>query len=304
MGRKLPVQRRANAPDRICMAGGMTSSGGILLPPFDNAYMDLAKKYGNAKFPAPYAPQMGAASPAQVERGGGGSSGQHKSRRPPPDLPSLLLNSRIVYIGMPLVPAVTELIIAEILYLQWIDGQKPIHIYINSTGTARADGETVGMETEGFAIYDAMQNVKNEVHTLCIGCAIGQAALLLSAGKKNHRFMLPHSTAMIQQPRAPGGGLMPAIDVYIRARETVKNRDTLVRLLSYHTRQNASKVSKDMERPLYMRPEEAIAYGLADHILDRDVPIAGDTKNLEDWDKGAGIRVVQRPATAGQPGLG
>lgn len=103
MGRKLPAQRRAREAHRVSMAGGggMTSSGGILLPPFDNAYMDLAKKYGNAKFPAPHVPQMGAASPAQVERGGGGSSGQHKSRRPPPDLPSLLLNSRIVYIGMP-----------------------------------------------------------------------------------------------------------------------------------------------------------------------------------------------------------
>lgn len=96
------MQRREKALGRICMAGGMTSSGGILLPPFDDAYMGLAKKYGNAKFPAPYVPQMGAASPAQVERGsGGGGGGQHKSRRPPPDLPSLLLNSRIVYIGMP-----------------------------------------------------------------------------------------------------------------------------------------------------------------------------------------------------------
>jgi len=286
------------------MAGGMTSSGNILLPPFDDAYLHLAKKYGSAKFPASYAPQMGAASPAQVERGGGGSSGQHKSRRPPPDLPSLLINSRIVYIGMPLVPAVTELIIAEILYLQWVDSQKPIHIYINSTGTARADGETVGMETEGFAIYDAMQNVKNEVHTICVGCAIGQAALLLSAGSPKQRFMLPHSTAMIQQPRAPGGGLMPAIDVYIRARETLKNRDTLINLLAMHTRQNPAKVAKDMERPLYMRPEEAIAYGLADHILDRDVAITAETMNAEAWDRGAGIRMVQRPAAAGQPGLG
>lgn len=101
MGRKLQKQKNAKTHGRICMAGGMTSSGNILLPPFDDAYLHLAKKYGSAKFPASYAPQMGAASPAQVERGGGGSSGQHKSRRPPPDLPSLLINSRIVYIGMP-----------------------------------------------------------------------------------------------------------------------------------------------------------------------------------------------------------
>ena len=100
--------------------------------------------------------------------GGGGAAvstgaSAHKPRTPPPDLPSLILDARIVYLGMPLVPAVTELIIAELLYLQYADRTKPIFMYFNSTGTTRADGETVGFETEGTAIYDTMRYLQNEV---------------------------------------------------------------------------------------------------------------------------------------------
>ena len=107
-----------------------------------------------------------------------------KARTPAPDLPSLLLENRIVYLGMPLVPAVTELIIAELLYLQYRDRNKPIFMYINSTGCARADGETVGFETEGTAIYDTMQYIKNEIPTIGVGLAFGQACMILSAGQK------------------------------------------------------------------------------------------------------------------------
>lgn len=101
--------------------------------------------------------------------GGGGaavSAGGPSGRRPqtpPPDLPSLLLNARIVFLGMPLVPAVTELIVSELLYLQYESRTKPLYMYINSTGTTRADGETVGFETEGTAIYDTMCHLKNPV---------------------------------------------------------------------------------------------------------------------------------------------
>ncbi|XP_015875023.3 ATP-dependent Clp protease proteolytic subunit-related protein 3, chloroplastic isoform X2 [Ziziphus jujuba] len=157
------------------------------------------------------------ATPAQVERSV--SYNEHRPRRPPPDLPSLLLHGRIVYIGMPLVPAVSELVVAELMYLQWMDPKEPIYIYINSTGTTRDDGETVGMETEGFAIYDAMMQLDNEIHTVAVGAAIGQACLLLAAGSEGKRFMMPHAKAMIQQPRIPSSGLMPASDVLIRAKE-------------------------------------------------------------------------------------
>jgi ATP-dependent Clp endopeptidase proteolytic subunit ClpP len=239
------------------------------------------------------------AAPAQVERST--SYNEHRPRRPPPDLPSLLLNSRIVYIGMPLVPAVTELVIAELLYLQWLDPRQPTYVYINSTGTSRADGETVGMETEGFAIYDTMMNVKNEIQTVAVGAAIGQACLLLAAGEKGRRYMMPHATAMIQQPRLPSTGQMSAIDVHIRAKEVINNRDTLVELLAKHTGNPFEKVAKVMERPFYMNPRKAVEFGVADKILWRGQEAMAETLKTEEWDQRAGIRVVERPATYGAP---
>uniref|UniRef100_A0A453I476 ATP-dependent Clp protease proteolytic subunit n=1 Tax=Aegilops tauschii subsp. strangulata TaxID=200361 RepID=A0A453I476_AEGTS len=134
-----------------------------------------------------------------------------------------------------MVPAVTELIVAQLMYLDWMNSSEPAYIYINSTGTARDDGEPVGMETEGFAIYDAMMRMKTEVHTLCIGAAAGHACLVLSAGKKGKRYMFPHAKALIQQPRIPSYGMMQASDVVIRAKEVVHNRNTLVKLLARHT---------------------------------------------------------------------
>ncbi|KAF4357469.1 hypothetical protein F8388_018459 [Cannabis sativa] len=231
------------------------------------------------------------ATPAQVERSV--SYNEHRPRRPPPDLPSLLLHGRIVYIGMPLVPAVTELVVAELMYLQWMDPKEPIYIYINSTGTTRDDGETVGMETEGFAIYDAMRQLKNEIHTVAVGAAIGQACLLLSAGSKGKRFMMPHAKAMIQQPRVPSSGLMPASDVLIRAKEIVTNRDTLVKLLARHTGNSEETVAKVMRRPFYMDATRAKEFGVIDKVLWRgQEKIMSAVAPPEDWDKGAGIKAV------------
>eukprot|EP00245_Coleochaete_scutata_P004900 TRINITY_DN1797_c1_g1_i1.p1 TRINITY_DN1797_c1_g1~~TRINITY_DN1797_c1_g1_i1.p1 ORF type:complete len:355 (-),score=63.72 TRINITY_DN1797_c1_g1_i1:278-1342(-) len=244
-------------------------------------------------------------APAQVERSA--DYGEHKPTTPPPDLPSLLLNSRIIYIGMPLVPAVTELLIAQLLYLQYLDPRQPIYVYVNSSGTSRADGETVGMETEGFAIYDTMMQVKNEIQTVGVGVAIGQACLLLSAGEKGKRFMLPHATAMIQQPRLPSTGLMQAIDVQIRAREVLNNRDTLVKLLARHTGNEFAKVNKAMERPFYMTAQKAIEFGVADKILWRGQEAMAEVTKSEEWDRRAGVRQVERPAPSfggGQQGLG
>lgn len=232
------------------------------------------------------------ATPAQVERSV--SYNEHRPRKPPPDLPSLLLHGRIIYIGMPLVPAVTELVIAELMYLQWMDPKEPIYMYINSTGTTRDDGETVGMETEGFAIYDAMMQLKNEIHTVGVGAAIGQACLLLAAGKKGRRFMMPHSKAMIQQPRVPSSGQMPASDVLIRAKEVITNRDTLVKLIAKHTRNSVETVSKVMRRPFYMDSMKAQEFGVIDKILWRgQEKIMDDVAATEDWDRKAGIRVVE-----------
>ncbi|KAL7003098.1 ATP-dependent Clp protease proteolytic subunit-related protein 3, chloroplastic [Sarracenia purpurea var. burkii] len=231
------------------------------------------------------------ATPAQVERSV--SYNEHRPRRPPPDLPSLLLHGRIVYIGMPLVPAVTELVIAELMYLQWMDPKEPIYLYINSTGTTRDDGETVGMETEGFAIYDAMMQLKNEIHTVAVGAAIGQACLLLAAGTKGKRFMMPHAKAMIQQPRVPSSGLMPASDVLIRAKEVIINRDVLVKLLAKHTGNSEETIANLMKRPFYMDSTRAKEFGAIDKILWRgQEKIMADAAPPEEWDKNAGIRVL------------
>nr|XP_029123256.1 ATP-dependent Clp protease proteolytic subunit-related protein 4, chloroplastic isoform X2 [Elaeis guineensis] len=118
--------------------------------------------------------------------------------QPPPDLPSYLYKNRIVYLGISLTPSVTELILAEFLYLQYEDAEKPIHLYINSTGTTKGD-KKLGYETEAFAIHDIMRYVNPPVFTLCVGNAWGEVALLLAAGARGHRAALPSSTIMIKQ---------------------------------------------------------------------------------------------------------
>ncbi|CAH9073807.1 unnamed protein product [Cuscuta epithymum] len=221
------------------------------------------------------------AAPEQVERSD--SYSDYGRDEPPPDLPSLLLQGRIVYIGMPLVPAVTELVLSELMYLQYMDPKKPIYLYINSTGTTRDDGETVAMETEGFAIYDAMMQLRNEIHTVAVGAAIGQACLLLAAGTKGKRFMLPHSKALIQQPRVPSSGLLQASDVFIRAKEAIIQRDMLVELLATHTGNPVETVANVMKRPFYMDPIKAIEFGVVDKILWRGQEDI--ISSPEDWEK-------------------
>jgi len=187
-------------------------------------------------------------------------------RSPPPDLPSLLLKERIVYIGMPLVAAVTELITAELLYLQYDDPEKPIYIYINSTGTAREDGEPVGFETEAFAICDTMRYIKPPIHTICIGTAVGAAAMLLSSGTKGCRASLPNASIVLRQPKSYARG--QATDIQIRAKEVFANRDTMIDVFSRNTGQTPEKLAKDMDRLFYMTAQDAKEYGLIDKVLE------------------------------------
>ncbi len=187
-------------------------------------------------------------------------------RTPPPDLPSLLLKERIVYLGMPLVPAVTELIIAELLYLQYEDPEKPIKIYINSTGTSRYDGEPIGFETEAFAICDTMNYIKPPVHTICLGTALGMAAMLLSAGTKGFRASLPNASIVLHQTKSYARG--QATDIQIRAKEVFANKATMLDILSRNTGQTPEKIAKDMDRVFYLTPEQAKEYGLIDRILE------------------------------------
>jgi ATP-dependent Clp endopeptidase proteolytic subunit ClpP len=179
----------------------------------------------------------------------------------------MLLNDRIVYLGMPLVPAVTELIIAQIIHLMYENPDEPIYLYVNSTGTTRDDGEIVGLESEGFAVYDALMQLKCEIRTVGLGHAIGHACLLLAAGTKGKRSMLPHARAVLQQPRMPPSGMIPASEVLLRSREALVNRDTLIKLVARHTGHTEAHIAKVMSRPYFMTSVEAQAFGVVDKIL-------------------------------------
>ena len=192
--------------------------------------------------------------------------GDASYRTPPPDLPSLLLKERIVYLGMPLVPAVTELIIAELLYLQYEDPEKPLKIYINSTGTSSYSGEPIGFETEAFAICDTIRYIKPPVHTICMGSAMGMAAMLLSAGSKGCRASLPNATIILHQPKSYTRG--QATDIQIRAQEVLANKSTMIDILSQNTGQSPEKITKDMDRTFYLTPYQAVEYGLIDRVLE------------------------------------
>ncbi|MBD1931493.1 MULTISPECIES: ATP-dependent Clp protease proteolytic subunit [Cyanophyceae] len=192
--------------------------------------------------------------------------GDNFYRTPPPDLPSMILKERIVYLGTPLVPEVTKLIIAQLLFLQYEDPEKPIKIYINSTGTSRYDGEPVGFETEAFAICDTMNYIKPPIHTICIGSAMGMAAMLLSAGTKGFRASLPHATIILHQTKSYARG--QATDIQIRAKEVLANKETMLDILSRHTGQPKQKISKDMDRLYYLTPHQAVEYGLIDRVLE------------------------------------
>ena len=194
--------------------------------------------------------------------------GDNFYRTPPPDLPSLLLKERIVYLGMPLVPAVPELIIAELLYLQYEDPDKPIKIYINSTGTSSYNGEPIGFETEAFAICDTMNYIKPPIHTICLGSAMGMAAMLLSAGTKGCRASLPNATIILNQPKSYAQG--QATDIQIRAKEVLANKATMIDILSRNTGQPTERIAKDMDRLLYITPQQAKEYGLIDRVLEKE----------------------------------
>jgi len=203
-------------------------------------------------------------------------------RTTPPDLTSLLLKERIVYLGLPLFSDddakrqlgmdVTELIIAQLLYLEFEDPEKPIYFYINSTGTSWYTGDAVGFETEAFAICDTISYIKPPVHTICIGQAMGTAAVILSSGTKGHRAALPHASIVLHQPISGARG--QATDIQIRAEEVLKNKKSMLEILSRNTGKTIEELSKDSDRMSYLNPQEALDYGVIDRILtsQKDLP--------------------------------
>ncbi|KAL1193421.1 ATP-dependent Clp protease proteolytic subunit-related protein 1 [Cardamine amara subsp. amara] len=204
----------------------------------------------------------------QMYRGGGGGGGiSDRPRTAPPDLPSLLLDARICYLGMPIVPAVTELIVAQFMWLDYDNPAKPIYLYINSPGTQNEKMETVGSETEAYAIADTISYCKSDVYTINCGMAFGQAAMLLSLGKKGYRAVQPHSSTKLYLPkvnRSSGA----AIDMWIKAKELDANTDYYIELLAKGTGKSKEQINEDIKRPKYLQAQAAIDYGIADKIAD------------------------------------
>ncbi|CAM9479253.1 unnamed protein product [Chrysoparadoxa australica] len=207
----------------------------------------------------------GAVGGLSMLAGGAGASTYEGARiGPPPDLPSLLLHNRIVYLGMPLVPAVTELIVAELLYLNYESSSK-VMMYVNTPGTSTPDGRSLGFETEAFAIADCMKYVKPPVYTVGVGQAFGLGAMLLASGDKGNRAALPNASIMLHQPRSQARG--QASDIAIKAKEVLANRKIATDMLAKACGKTFDEVERDSSRTFYMSPDEAVDYGLIDKVF-------------------------------------
>ncbi len=176
------------------------------------------------------------------------------------DIYSRLLKERIVFLGSAIDDAVANLVVAQLLFLESEDPEKDIHFYINSPG---------GSVTAGMAIYDTMQYVKPDVQTLCMGMAASMGAVLLAAGAAKKRFTLPHSRVLIHQPL--GGGQGQASDVEIHARELLRTREQLNRILARHTGQTVEKITHDSDRDFILTGAEAKEYGIVDAVIEKRV---------------------------------
>jgi ATP-dependent Clp protease protease subunit len=172
------------------------------------------------------------------------------------DIYSRLLRERIIFLVGPVNDHTANLVVAQLLFLESENPDKDISLYINSPG---------GSVSAGMSIYDTMQFIKPDVSTLCIGLAASMGAFLLSAGEKSKRFCLPNSKIMIHQPL--GGAQGQATDIEIHAREILKTREQLNRILADRTGQPLEKIQNDTERDYFMSAEEAKGYGLIDQVL-------------------------------------
>jgi ATP-dependent Clp protease protease subunit len=183
------------------------------------------------------------------------------------DIYSRLLKDRIIFLGTAIDDNVANTVIAQLLFLEADDPDKDIYIYINSPG---------GIVTSGLAIYDTMNYIKSPVSTICIGQAASMGALLLASGAKGKRFSLPHARIMIHQPM--GGFQGQATDIEIHAKEMLKMKDTLNKILSNHTGQPIEKIQTDTDRDFFMSGDDAKVYGLVDEVIAKKVPRATKEK--------------------------
>lgn len=172
------------------------------------------------------------------------------------DIYSRLLKDRIIILGRPIDEHLANTVVASLLFLEKEDPEKDIDLYINTPG---------GIVSQGLAIYDAMQIIKPDVSTICIGIAASMGAILLAGGAKGKRFSLPNAEILIHQPM--GGVQGQATDIGIHAENILKTRDRLNAILSRHTGQDINKIKVDTDRDHYMTPQEALDYGLIDEII-------------------------------------
>jgi len=172
------------------------------------------------------------------------------------DIFSRLLKDRIIFVGTPIDDADANLIIAQLIFLEAEDPEKDIHVYINCPG---------GSVTAGLAIYDTMRYIKPAVETICMGQAASMGALLLAAGTKGKRFALPHARIMIHQPL--GGVQGQATDIDIQAKEILRMREEVNRILVQHTDQPLEKIQRDTDRDFFMSAQQAKEYGLLDEVI-------------------------------------
>lgn len=177
------------------------------------------------------------------------------------DIFSRLLNERVVFLGSEIDDVVANLVIAQLLHLESEDPEKDINLYINSPG---------GSVTSALAMYDTMQYIRCDVSTICLGQCASAAAVLLAAGAAGKRFALPNSRVLIHQPW--GGTQGQVSDIEIQAREMLRMREALDRILSHHTGQPIEKIHADTERDNIMTAEEAKAYGLIDAVFTQRSP--------------------------------
>jgi ATP-dependent Clp protease, protease subunit len=193
--------------------------------------------------------------PYVIEQTGRGERGM--------DIYSRLLRERIIFLGTAIDDHVASLTVAQLIFLEAEDSEKDIHLYINSPG---------GSVTAGLAIYDTMKYIKPDISTICVGLAASMGAILLAGGAAGKRTSLPNSKIMIHQPWV--GGLQgQTTDIEIHAREMLKTRDVLYKILAEHTGKSIEQITKDCDRDYFLTADEAKSYRLIDNILEKRIPI-------------------------------
>ena len=189
------------------------------------------------------------------------------------DIYSRLLKDRIVFLGGPVTDDSANLVIAQLLFLSNEDTKTPISFYINSPG---------GSVSAGLGVYDTMQFVRPAIHTYCIGVAASMGAVLFMAGEAGHRYILPNGRVLLHQPLLGGVAQGQATDLAIQAREMVRTRERLYKIMQEHTGKDHDTIARDCERDKWLDAEESVAYGCADQVLKHIPEVVGTTKRNEE----------------------